>query len=136
MNRSSQNKVVLVVDDDPTVRGMMSRLLLLKGFSVRVAEDGGEALNLLRSMPRLPCLVVLDLAMPIMDGREFLRLRARDPILCDIPVVVVSGNPQPGAISEGADACLRKPVDVDKLIGSIEHHCYVATMRHCACPRL
>jgi CheY-like chemotaxis protein len=123
MNRSGQNKVVLVVDDDPTVRGMMSRLLLLKGFSVRVAEDGCKALNLLRSMPRLPCLVVLDLAMPIMDGREFLRLRARDPILCDTPVVVVSGNPQPGAIPEGADACLRKPVDVDKLIGFIEHHC-------------
>jgi len=38
-------------------------------------------------------------------------------------VVVVSGNPQPGAIPEGADACLRKPVDVDKLIGFIEHHC-------------
>jgi CheY-like chemotaxis protein len=74
-------------------------------------------------MPHFPCLVVLDLAMPVMDGRGFLKLRAQDPILRDIPVVVVSGNSQSGEPLEGIEAYLRKPVDVDRLIDVIDQHC-------------
>ncbi len=61
--------------------------------------------------------------MPIMDGREFLRLRVEDPMVCDIPVVVVSRKSQPGAIPGGADAYMSKLVDVDELIGLMQRHC-------------
>jgi CheY-like chemotaxis protein len=53
-------------------------------------------------------LVILDLAMPIMDGRRFLEIRAQDPILRDIPVVVVSGNPPPPKQPKGIEAYLTK----------------------------
>jgi CheY-like chemotaxis protein len=65
---------------------------------------------------------MLDLAMPVMDGREFLKLRAVDPILRKIPVVVVSGNIPSGELLVGINAYLRKPVKVDRLIEIIEQH--------------
>ena len=58
-----------------------------------------------------------------MDGRGFLKLRAEDPILRDIPVVVVSGSMQSGEPLDGIDAYLRKPVKVDRLIEIIDQHC-------------
>jgi CheY-like chemotaxis protein len=61
--------------------------------------------------------------MPVMDGREFLKLRAVDPILRDIPVVVVSGNMPSGEPLVGIDAYLRNPVKVDRLIEVIDQHC-------------
>ena len=65
----------------------------------------------------------LDLSMPVMDGRGFLTLRASDPPLRDIPVVVISGNMQSGAPLEGIDAYLCKPVKVDRLIEIIDQNC-------------
>jgi CheY-like chemotaxis protein len=91
----NDEKSVMVVDDDTSVRESMSRLLEAKGYSVLQADNGQTALDLLKKEPHFPCLVILDLAMPIMDGRRFLEIRAEDPILRDIPVVVVSGNPPP-----------------------------------------
>jgi CheY-like chemotaxis protein len=73
-------------------------------------------------MPHCPCLIVLDLAMPVMDGRGFLKQRALDPILRDIPVVVVSGNVCEVPL-EGIDAYLCKPVKVERLIEVIDQHC-------------
>ena len=60
--------------------------------------------------------------MPIVDGRDFLKLRARDPILFDIPVVVVSGSLQSGAALEGVEAYLCKPVNIARLIRIVEQH--------------
>ncbi len=58
--------------------------------------------------------------MPIMDGRRFLEIRAQDPILRDIPVVVVSGNPPLPQLPKGIEAYLTKPVNVDRLINMIK----------------
>jgi CheY-like chemotaxis protein len=60
--------------------------------------------------------------MPVLDGREFLRRRASDPILRSIPVVVVSGSNQPADPIEGIDGYLRKPVKFERLIEVIEHY--------------
>jgi CheY-like chemotaxis protein len=118
------DRLVLLVDDDSFVRESMHALLDSKGYSVQEAENGRNALDLLKKMPILPCVIVLDLAMPIMDGRVFLKFRAKDPILRDIPVVVVSGNPSTGKPLEGIEAYLPKPVKVDRLIEVIDQHCY------------
>ena len=119
----SHGKLVLVVDDDPFVRESLSELLAAKGYSALQAENGQKALEVLKKTPRFPCLIVLDLVMPVMDGRGFLMLRADDPILRDIPVVVVSGSMQSGEPLDGIDAYLRKPVKVDRLIEIIDQHC-------------
>jgi len=122
-DKQADEKLLLVVDDDSSVRESMSALLDANVYSVQQAENGQRALELLKKMPHLPCLIVLDLAMPVMDGRGFLKLRAADPILQDIPVIVVSGNPSTGKRIEGIDAYLRKPVEVDRLMQVIDQHC-------------
>jgi len=123
INTLNDEKSVMVVDDDPSVRESMSRLLEAKGYIVLQADNGQTALELLKKEPHFPCLVILDLAMPIMDGRRFLEIRAQDPVLRDIPVVVVSGNPPLPQPPKGIEAYLTKPVNVDRLIDVIEHNC-------------
>ena len=118
----SDKKLVLVVDDDLDSRESMSHLLDLIGYSAVEAENGQNALEILKTMLHFPCLILLDLAMPIMDGRDFLKLRARDPILFAIPVVVVSGSLQSGAALEGVEAYLCKPVNIARLIRIVEQH--------------
>jgi CheY-like chemotaxis protein len=122
-SKLTDEKLVLLVDDDPLGRESLSELLDAKGYSVLEAENGQTALEVLKKTPYFPCLIVLDLTMPVMDGREFLKLRAVDPILRDIPVVVVSGNMPSGEPLVGIDAYLRNPVKVDRLIEVIDQHC-------------
>jgi CheY-like chemotaxis protein len=64
----------------------------------------------------VPRVILLDLRMPVMDGREFLKLRTQEPRLRRIPVVVISGNSPSGEPLDGIDYFLRKPVDTDRLI--------------------
>jgi CheY-like chemotaxis protein len=116
-------KIVLVVDDDSSARQGLCKLLDARGYSVSQAENGKTALELLKKMPHFPCLVVLDLAMPVMDGAGFLNVRAHDPILRDIPVVIVSGSMRSEKSFDGIDAYLCKPVNVDRLLEIIDQRC-------------
>jgi CheY-like chemotaxis protein len=122
MPTTVDDETVLVVDDDPDIRETLSELLDANGYEVLEAENGQIALDVLKSTPRFPCVVLLDLSMPVLDGREFLRRRASDPILRSIPVVVVSGSDQPADPIEGIDEYLRKPVKFERLIEVIEHY--------------
>ncbi len=121
--KAVDERLVLVVDDDSGNRETMSELLDNRGYSVLQAENGQRALDILKKNPQLPCLVVLDMAMPIMDGRGFLKRRARDPDLREIPVVVVSANSRNQEPLQGIDGYFRKPVNVDRLIEVIDQHC-------------
>jgi CheY-like chemotaxis protein len=118
-----QVKTILVVDDDPEERESMSFFLDAKGYSVVEAENGQEALEVLKRIRRLPCLVVLDLFMPVLNGREFLKRLAQDPVLRDIPVIVVSGNDNFDGPLEGVAAYLRKPVKPDRLVEIVDQYC-------------
>ena len=113
-------KLVLVVDDDQSARESLSRLLDLEGYSVLEAENGQKAVDVLENAAHFPCLILLDLAMPIMDGHGFLKVRAKDPMLRQIPVVVVSANPPSGEPLNGIDAYLQKPVSFDRLIAAVD----------------
>ena len=104
--KPANGKLVLVVDDDCSMRECLSALLQVEGYSVLEAENGQTALEVLEKPPYLPCMILLDLAMPVMNGREFLKLRAKDPVLRKIPVVVVSGNAPSGPLN-GIDAYLQ-----------------------------
>ncbi len=82
---------LMVVDDDTEIREVVEAVLVAEGYAVATASDGAEALRQLRSGSR-PCLILLDLRMPGMDGREFRERTVADPDLHDIPVVILSGD--------------------------------------------
>jgi CheY-like chemotaxis protein len=86
-------KVVLVVDDNADVCASLARLLGLFGFAVDTASDGQSALDYLHSHAA-PCLIVLDLRMPRMDGLQFLAAREKSNAISKIPVIVCSGEPE------------------------------------------
>ena len=122
--KKGSHETVLVVDDDPEIRESLSELLDHRGYSVLQAENGRRALDVLKAVPsRTPCLVVLDLAMPVLDGHQFLKYRAEDPVLRHIPVVVVSANPRPPQPLEGIEAYLQKPLEPDVLLEIIRRTC-------------
>ena len=113
---------VLVVDDDRHVRDALRALLETMGFRVAVAVNGADALERLRH-ETLPCLVVLDLEMPVLDGWGFRDALLHEPRFARIPVIVISARhdrrPSPPALV----ADLPKPVDADELTDVIERHC-------------
>jgi CheY-like chemotaxis protein len=117
-----ERRPVLVVDDDCDVRDALRALLETMGFRVVVAVNGRDALDRIQRGV-LPCLVVLDLEMPVMDGWGFRDALLRDPRLAGIPVIVSSGRPRQRPAPPRLAADLPKPVDVDRLSDAIERHC-------------
>jgi CheY-like chemotaxis protein len=120
---------VLIVDDDAGMREMLSRMLALEGFHTVAAEDGLEALHLLRTVkhraPDIPCLVLLDLRMPRLGGREFRRAQLGDPTVANVPVALMSGaaDLQQRARALGAVATVAKPIDRDALLEIVRRYC-------------
>jgi chemosensory pili system protein ChpA (sensor histidine kinase/response regulator) len=112
-------QIVMLVDDDEEIREMMSEILMTRGIIVLQAANGLEAMGVLKETERLPSVVILDMAMPTMDGPAFLRVRARDSVLKEIPVLAISGSPPPKAASEEIEGFLRKPVEVTELLQMI-----------------
>ncbi|MFI5364823.1 MAG: response regulator [Candidatus Binatia bacterium] len=123
-DRKASVSAVLLVEDDLDIRQSMRSLLELDGFKVVTAANGAQALSKLRRGLR-PCVILLDLMMPIMDGFEFRKEQMQDEALSVIPVVVYSGhyNPKACAARLGATALLQKPLDVDALLKLVENHC-------------
>src|SRR5262245_62128839 len=80
---------VLVVEDEPDIRDMMTALLEAQGYTVFGARHGGEALAHLQA-GSLPCIILLDLMMPVMDGWTFCQEAQKVPAFASIPIVVVS----------------------------------------------
>jgi CheY-like chemotaxis protein len=120
---------VLIVEDDPDTREMLAALLATEGFHAVSAEDGLEALHLLRTVrhraPDVPCLVLLDLKMPRLGGNEFRRAQLGDPIVATVPIAVMSGavDAAERAATLGAVAMLTKPIDFDVLLDVVRRYC-------------
>jgi CheY-like chemotaxis protein len=120
---------VLIVEDDPDIREMLATLLDSEGFHAVGAEDGLEALHLLRTVrrraPDVPCLVLLDLTMPRLSGQEFRRAQLEDPTVAGVPIAVMSGatDLEQRAKALGAVAILAKPIDCDKLMDVVRRYC-------------
>ncbi len=112
---------ILIVEDDEDIREAMVDMLHLEGYLVETAFNGREALYKLPNIPR-PCLILLDMMMPVMNGMEFLKLMRQNPAIADIPVLVISANKNQKDIP-GVAGFLRKPVDIDDVIAQIQLHC-------------
>jgi signal transduction histidine kinase len=115
----ASGRTVLVVEDDLDIREAMGNLLSLEGFEVQGATNGREALEWLHVSPR-PDLIVLDLMMPIMDGWQFRVMQKDDPHLSTIPVLALSADATAKAAAIDADAYLKKPVDPETLVDTID----------------
>ena len=117
---------VLVVEDDPDIRLSIVEFLEECGHHALGAENGQDALEMLRTAETVPCLIFLDLMMPLMDGETFRRAMLEEPTWAAIPVILMSAYRDVAERAErmGAEH-LVKPVGVDDLLR--------ATRRHCPC---
>jgi CheY-like chemotaxis protein len=108
---------VLVIDDDEDIRSMVAVVLEMHGYGTVGACDGQEALHVLRNGGR-PCLILLDLMMPHLNGPSFAAAMHAEPALRDLPIVVISGDvtaPETAA-ALGAAGFLIKPFDLEDLV--------------------
>ena len=118
---------VMIVEDDRDTREMLGRFLELEGFEVQTAANGQLALEALHDDGR-PCVIILDLMMPVMNGWQFREAQTRDPEFGKVPVIVVTAaGPQTGIPSIQADGWLSKPVDLDQLLATITTVCTPAS---------
>ena len=103
---------VLVVDDDPDVRDLVTEILETWQYDVQTAASGADALHQIREHP--PSVILLDLMMPVMNGWEFLRECRRQPPCAPLPIIVMSAAAEArSAVDElGAQALLTKPFEV------------------------
>ena len=115
-------RAVLLVDDDLAIREALTEALVEEGFPVQAAQNGLEALDWLQDNRGRPCVVLLDLMMPVMDGRTFLGIRRSDPLLSTIPVIVVSadGNCADLTRTHGVRGVLHKPIIWEGLVAAIQ----------------
>jgi CheY-like chemotaxis protein len=115
---------ILIVEDDDEIRELLAEMLTDKGYSALTAADGEKALAVLRGGPP-PCLVVLDLMMPKMDGWAFRAALLADPAFAKIPVVVLSGaaDLRDGTAGLQAARVLTKPIKWQTFLDVVREHC-------------
>jgi CheY-like chemotaxis protein len=113
---------VLIVEDDPDIREFMGLLLRFHGYETSVASNGAEALD--RLAEQRPCVILLDVMMPVMDGWEFRARQLADPSLADIPVVCLTAMYDPGdVVARLRVQCLQKPIDFPVLLDAVSTAC-------------
>lgn len=121
---TQERETILVVDDDFDTREALADLLEAIGFGVMTAANGLEALRQLR-MHAPPCMILVDLMMPTMNGWVFTMELRRDPELARVPVVLLSGihDSQSAASYLRAQGHLEKPIDADRLFNVLRRYC-------------
>jgi CheY-like chemotaxis protein len=114
-----------VVDDDAGIREALADLLADEGYHVLAAANGREALDHLYAAgaPR-PCVILLDLMMPVMNGSQFYAEMRADPALSSIPVVILSAD---AGIAEKSKPYggrfITKPMGIDDVLAALDSHC-------------
>lgn len=125
---NSERKTVLVIDDDPTVRDILSRHLKEHGYNVITTPSGEEGLALARQY--YPDLITLDVMMPLMDGWTVLSELKHDNALRHIPVVIATITDDRNlGFSLGASDFIHKPIDKERLFMAVDAHCRKSTVR-------
>lgn len=114
---------VLIVEDDPAIREALAEVLADEGYATLTAENGAEGLTCLEWVQ--PCLILLDLMMPVLDGFGFRDAQRAAPALADIPVIVLSAFPASIETLARLDATayLSKPVNLNRLVEVVDRYC-------------
>lgn len=115
---------ILIVDDTPDNVVLLQTLLHMHSYTVHTATDGYAALHEIRR--NAPDLILMDLAMPRLNGWDTIQALKADPKLSTIPVIALSAHVQDvdreRAIKAGCDAYMMKPFDLSSLLATIQHH--------------
>ncbi len=116
-----EQKTILIVEDDESLRDIYSMFLELENYKVLTAHNGKVALDLLQSLPRtlLPDCIILDLMMPVMDGNGLLKAMGSNPVLFKIPVIICSAFGE-FEVSKQIFQIINKPLKLDDLKENIE----------------
>ena len=111
---------ILIVDDDPAIRDVVSDILEMSDYCVKTACNGAEALDRIRD--DRPSAVLLDLMMPVMDGWEFLREYRDESSLTPVPVVIMSAAQDASRAADelGAQAFLAKPFEIETILAIVD----------------
>jgi chemotaxis family two-component system response regulator PixH len=120
-SKSQRPGPVLVIDDSAEVCQLLKLYMQIDGLDVITATEAKDALDMLLNDEIVPSLIVLDLAMPTMDGREFLEHKNRHHLLADIPVLVFSGKPQKEDL-QGVQGWANKATDLKYLLELVKAH--------------
>jgi CheY-like chemotaxis protein len=118
-------RTVMVVEDDPDILETIAEVLEDDAYRPVLASNGASALDQLRAAQTKPCVILLDVMMPILDGRGFRARQQEDPELKGIPVVVLSAHADAAlaAVEMQAEGFIRKPVDLHNLLDTVERFC-------------
>ncbi|MFA6236522.1 MAG: response regulator [Bacteriovorax sp.] len=115
------DKSILVVEDNKEIQDSLKLALEVEGYNVFTADNGKEGLAQLSAMPT-PCLILLDLMMPVMNGWEFVDEINKNLMFSSIPIVVVSAFGEKSG-SPKTNGYIQKPIDLDALLNSVSKHC-------------
>ena len=117
-----KNRMIFLIEDEPDIRESLREVLEMEGYEVSCAPNGFEATEILRDLPT-PELILLDMLMPVMNGKEFRAWQLDVPRLKSVPVIVLSGisGPQPKTecFALGADAYFEKPIAPEVLQAAV-----------------
>lgn len=113
-------KTIVVVDDEPGVCDTIKEALEEEGYAVEIAQDGRAGLALLRGLSELPCLLLLDIIMPVLDGNAVYREIKADPALAPISVVVATSDPSRAPLGVPV---LAKPLSLGRLLDTVRAYC-------------
>jgi CheY-like chemotaxis protein len=113
---------ILVIEDDKDLRESLCEALVFEGYQVVSVEHGEAALRHLGTGAR-PCVILLDLMMPVMDGWTFRQELLKVRVLATIPVVVMTAASRERAKVVTAQAVLHKPLQMDNVVEVVQAHC-------------
>jgi len=112
---------LLIVEDDPAIRAMLSRFLSAKNFNVKEAENGEQALTILGKIN--PDIILLDWMLPDLSGPQIIKKIRRNPVQKDIPVIMLTARSEETdkieGLEVGADDYMTKPVSLQELYARI-----------------
>jgi len=124
MTSTRCDRTILIVDDDDDVRNAVAEVLEDGNYKALRASNGEAALEQLRTVRPQPCVILLDMMMPVMDGSQFRARQQSDEALRQIPVVVLSAHADAtSSTNMAAVAFLKKPVDLGELLQIVERYC-------------
>lgn len=121
INLNSNYKSILIIEDNKELQSSLKTILESEGYKIVTADNGKEGIELLRKIPT-PCMILLDLMMPIMNGWEFVDIVSKDIILSNIPITVISAFGDTKGTPKTNDY-IPKPIDLDALFRTVRKHC-------------
>ena len=114
---------ILLVEDNELNRDMLSRRLERKGYEIKMAVDGAQGVSMATELR--PALILMDLSLPVMDGWEAIRRIKGNPETATIPIIALTAHAraedEKTARDAGANDFDTKPVDLNRLVGKMEH---------------